>query len=91
MLSNRVESIAAAGDQLVWVALMSCVEDQLIAWSIEDVMQGERQLNGAEIPAEMAANLGDDFNDPLADLLGQLLELRPIEFADVEGRVDLVE
>src|SRR5207253_1087065 len=72
VLADGVEGLAAAGDQLVRIALVAGIEDELVARRVEDVVQGEGQLDNAEIPAEVTADGGDDVDDPLADLFGEL-------------------
>ena len=59
MLPDGVERVAAPGDQLVRVRLVAGVEDDLVARGVEDVVQRERQLDDAEVPAKMAPDLGD--------------------------------
>ena len=83
MLANGVEPIASSGDQFVRIALMTGVEDELIAWRVEDVMQSQRQLDDAQVAAEVSADLGDHFDDPFADLLRELRKLLAIEFAEI--------
>ena len=46
---------AAAGEQLVHVALMGDVEDKLVLGRVEDAVQRDRQLDHAEIRADVPA------------------------------------
>src|SRR6202011_4370023 len=62
VLANRVKPIAAAGDQLVRIALVAGVENELIARRVEDVVQRQRELDDAEVAAEMSADLRDDLD-----------------------------
>ena len=41
----------------------------------EHPVQRQRQLDGAEVGAEVAAVLGDRLDDEVADLAGQVVEL----------------
>ena len=91
VLADRVKSLAAAGDEFVRIALVAGVEHELIARRVEDVVQRECQLNDAEVAAEVAADLRDHFDDPLADLLRQLGQLGAIELPDIGRGVDLIE
>ena len=56
VLADGVERVAAAGDELVRIALVAGVEDDLVARRVEDVVQRERELDDAEVAAEMAAD-----------------------------------
>ena len=91
MLPDRVEPIAASGDQLVRIALMAGVEYQLIARRVENVVQRQRELDDAQVAAEVAADLRNDLDDPVADLLRQLRKLAAIELANVSRSVDVIE
>src|SRR5439155_25323571 len=79
VLADGRELFAADGDELVRIALVAGVEDDLVARRVEDPVQGQRQLDDAEVAAEVAADLRDDVDDALADLLGELRELAEIE------------
>src|SRR6266849_1901939 len=91
VLPDGMKTIATSGDQLVGIALMAGVEDQLIAWRVEDVVQRERQLDDAEVSAKVATDLRDDLDDPFADLLCKLGKLAAIELANVSRSVDVIE
>ena len=91
VLPDGVEGVAATGNQLVRIALMAGVEDDLVAGRVEEVVQGQSQLDDAEVPAEMAAHAGDDVDDRLANLLCDLRKLPPIEPAEIVRRVDVIE
>ena len=60
LLADRGEAVAAAGEQLVDVGLVADVPDELVARRVEDVVQGDGELDRAEAGAEVAAVLGDD-------------------------------
>jgi hypothetical protein len=66
------ELAAAAGEELVHVALVGDVEDELIVGRREDAMQRESELDHAEIGADVAAVLCRDGNELVADFLGEL-------------------
>ena len=70
VLADGREQFAPAGDELVRIALMAGVEDDLVARRVEDPVQGQRQLDDAEVAAEVAADLRNHFNDAVADLSG---------------------
>jgi hypothetical protein len=65
----------AAGEQLVDVALVGDVEDELVFRGGEDAVQGDGQLDHAEVGADVAAVDGGDLEDLLADLLRRVGQL----------------
>ena len=54
-------------------------------------VQGQRQLDGAEIGPEMPTGFGDRLNDEVADLAGQLVELGVAQSPQIGGLPDLVQ
>ena len=91
VLADRVEAIATSGDQFVRIALMPGVENELVARRVEYVVQGQGQLDDAQVAAEVAADRRDHFDDALPNLLRQLRELLAVEFAQIGWRVDAVQ
>ena len=91
VLADRVQAVATAGEHLVGVGLVADVPQHLVGGRVEQAVQRHRQLAGAEVRAEVPADLADRVDDQLADLLGHLLELIVVETLEVVGAVDLVE
>ena len=89
--ADGVESAFAAGEQLVDVALVAHVPDELVVRRREHAMQGDGQLDYAQIGSEMAAVFRKDSDQFVADFLGQLLQLVQLEFLDVFRTVHHVE
>jgi hypothetical protein len=54
-------------------------------------MQRNRQLNHAEIRPKVAASLGKDFDQFIADFLRKLWQILFPQRLDVRGRADAVE
>ena len=54
-LAQRADAVAAAGQDLVRIGLVADIPDQPVIGRVEDVVQGDRQLDDAEPGAEMAA------------------------------------
>ena len=52
-LLQGLEAVAAAGQQLVHVGLVAGVPQDDVTGGVEDPVQGQRQLDGAEVGAEM--------------------------------------
>ena len=91
-LAQRVEVAGAAGEHLVDVGLVAGVPQEDVARRVEHPVQGERELDGAEVGAEVAvAGALDGVDDELAELLGQLVQLRSGERPEVGRTGDRVE
>ena len=75
VLADRAQLVAAAGEDLVRVGLVADVPEDLVARGVEQRVQRHRQLAGAEVGAEVPADLADRVDDVLAHLLGELREL----------------
>ena len=56
---SRSNPRLAAGEDLVGVALVADVPQQLVALEVEDVVQGDRQLDDAEVAGQVPARLAD--------------------------------
>jgi len=54
-------------------------------------VEGDRELAGAEVRAEVAADLPDRVDDQLTDLLGDLGQLRVGQTPEVVGVVDRLQ
>lgn len=91
VLTNRCEAVAAAREQLVRVALMAHVPDDLVVWAPQDTVQRDGQLDGAERGAEVAADLADARQYRLAKLLREKRQFVLGEMLKVAGGGDAVE
>src|SRR5213594_3884163 len=74
--ANGMKALLASREQFMDVGLMAYVPDEFILGRAENVVQGEGQLDDAKIGPEMAAVFGQNVDQLLPDLLGQLLKLR---------------
>src|SRR5207247_7973754 len=77
-----------AGENLVPVCLVSDVPDDLVARSLEAVVQGDRELDRSQAGGEMPSRLGDDLHHVLPQFGGELLELSMAQVLEVGGRID---
>ena len=77
-----------AGQELVRIALVADVEQEVVAREIEDVVQRDGQLDDAEIGREMAAALRHLIADGLAHLLGQDRKLIDLQLPEVCGTLN---
>ena len=60
--------IGTAGQQLVYIGLMSHVKNKSIPGGIEYPVNGKRQLHDAKVGGQMAARHGDLIDEKSADL-----------------------
>ena len=64
----ELREVLPPGEQLVDVRLVAGVEDEGVGGRVEDAVDRDRQLDDAEVRAEVAARLGDVLDEELADL-----------------------
>ncbi len=82
--TQRREVLPATGHDLVHVGLVAGVPQQDVVGRVEHAVQRERQLDDAQVRAEVAAaRLVDRVDDELADLDGERLELERGEGSQV--------
>ena len=72
LLAQGVELVAATGQHLVHVGLVAGVEDDRIVRRVEHPVQCERELDHAEVGAEMPTGCSDLVDQELSDLIGQI-------------------
>ncbi len=65
---------------------MPDVEDDAIGGTIQGAVDSQRQLNDPEVRRQMPAGLRDSGDELVANLSGELLQLRVIQRLDVAGR-----
>src|SRR5579864_5052218 len=90
-LAQRADAVAAAGQDLVRIALVADVPAQPIARRVEHIVQRNRQLDHAKPGAKMAARLRDGVNEILSQLVGDLAKPVRLESPQVIRSVDLIE
>ena len=89
--AERVKAVFPPGDQLVGVALMSHVPDDLVMGGTEHSVEGQGQLYDAEVGSQMAAVLADHLHDDSAYLSGKILQLRErqtVQFLRAGNRIE---
>ena len=91
LLAQRGEVGVAAGDELVHVGLVAGVEDDAVVRGLEDAVDRERQLDHAEVRAEVSGVGRDRADHHVADLRGELVELLRRESTEVARGADRVE
>ena len=82
---------AAAGQQLVGVALVADVKQKLVLREIQHAMQGNRQFDYTEVRRQMAAGLGNAFNQKLPDFLTQGGHISHRQVFYLPGRIDALQ
>ena len=90
-LLEGLEAVAPAGQELVHVGLVAGVPQDDVAGRVEDPVQGQRQLDRAEVRAEMAAGRRHRVDDERPDLLAQFGELLLVQALDIGGRLDALQ
>ena len=89
--AERVELRGAAGEHLVDVGLVAGVPHHPVARGVEDPVDRQRQLDDAEVGAEMAATRGAGAHQLVADLARQRGQLVVGEVAEIAGSGDLLQ
>jgi hypothetical protein len=87
-LAEKIEAGLPSRDHLVHVRLVAGVEEEPVARRVEDAVQGEGQLDDAQVRAEVAARAGDLGDEEVADLGREQDELLRGHPADVLWRTD---
>ena len=90
-LAQGADAIAAPGQNLVRIGLVSDVPDQFVVGRVEHGVQRHRQLDDAQSGAEMAAGIGYCVDGLGPQFVGELLELLKRQIPHVAGQVNAVE
>src|ERR1700683_1004400 len=86
-LAQGGEISASPRDELVYVRLVTRIPEDHVARGLEDTVQGERQLNDAEVGAEMSAGRGDCVDDECPDLVCESRQFLGAQTAKVSWAV----
>jgi hypothetical protein len=89
--AQRPDAVAPAGEDLVRIALVPDVPDQLVARRVEDRVDRHRELDDAEARPEMPAGDRDGGDRLLPQLVGHRLQLGVAEALEVGGHRDPVQ
>jgi hypothetical protein len=90
-LAQSLEALDPAGEHLVHVALVPGVEDDRLARGVEDAVQGDGQLDRAEVRAQVPTGPGDAGDQRVTDLRGQRRQLVGRQRAEVGGGAEGVQ
>ena len=70
---------------------MAGVPEDRVGRRLEDPVEGQRELDRAEVRAEMAGVVGHRGDDEVADLAGEFVELRVGEIAQIGGLTNTLQ
>jgi hypothetical protein len=87
-LAQAGHAFAPAGQDFVRIGLVTHVPDQPVIGRVEHIVQGDRELHGAEVGTQVPAGLRHAVQHIGAQLVGQRLELVPRQQAQVCRTVD---
>jgi hypothetical protein len=90
-LPQRADTVPPAGQDLVGVALMPDIPDQLVHRRVEDGVDRHRQLDDAEGGAEMPPGFRNGVDRLRPQLLCELRKVAVGEGAEVGGAGDAVQ
>lgn len=75
-----VKYLSTTSDDLVSIRLMPHIPDELIIWSVKNIMQSDRQFYHSQTRSEVTiSNLRNNIDDILPDLVGYLREVFDFE------------
>ncbi len=72
LLAELRELVGSSGEHLVHVCLVPGVEDDPVMRRVEDPVDGQRQLDHAQVGTEVTSGLGHPIDQERADLAGEL-------------------
>jgi hypothetical protein len=75
LLPQRLHPRVAPREELVRIALMADVPHELVVGSLEDVVQGDRQLHDAEAGPDVATRARADVHHARANVVGERAQL----------------
>ncbi len=82
-LAQGADAVAASGEDLVRIGLVAHVPDEAVARGIEQIVEGDGQLDDAEAGAQVAAGHRDGVDRLLAQLGGELRQILLGKFAQI--------
>jgi hypothetical protein len=91
VLPHRADAVETARKHFVDVTLVADIEDKLVLGGLENAVQGDRQLDNAEIWSEVAAGLRQDLYQLLAHFLRKLRQVLLAQRLYVRRRTDAIE
>ena len=90
-LAQGMHLVAATGENFVRIGLMTHVPHQSVVRGVENVMQGNGQLDGAKVGAEVSAGFSDTFQHKRAQLVCQGAQLRWRQTSQICGGINIFQ
>ncbi len=90
-LAQRPDAVAAAGDDLVRIGLVAHVPDQAVARRVENIVQGDGELDHAQSRPEVTARFGDGIDHLMPQLVSQLAQLARFQTTQLVWSADAIE
>jgi hypothetical protein len=90
-LAQAGHALAPTREDFVRVSLMTHVPDQTVMGGIENVMQGNGQLDCAKVRAQVSAGFGDTFQHKRAQLVCQGAQLRWRQTSQICGGINIFQ
>jgi hypothetical protein len=91
MLAHGPEFLAAACEDLVNVALMTDIKEDLVRRCFKDTVEGDGEFHHPEVGPEVAPGFRKGSYELVTDLPGKLGKIPLGEFLEIGGRVDPVQ
>ena len=88
LLAQGAHALVAAGQNFVRISLMAHIPDQSVFRGVVDIVQGDGELDGAQVRAEVTACLRNRLNQTLAQFDGQARQTFPGKLFQVRRRLD---
>ena len=90
-LAQGADPVTATGQDLVRIALVPDVPDELVGRRIENIMDGRRKLDHAEARTKVSTGRADSIDHLRAQLVGELAQLGFVEFAKICRSIDCIQ
>jgi hypothetical protein len=89
-LTQRLELVFPSGQQFMGICLMADIPDYLIIGTVENPVQGNRQLDNSQAGGQMPTVNSHDSHKFLPDFISQLLELLDCKFFQIRGAIYVI-
>ena len=90
-LAQGADPVTPAGDDLVGIALVPHVPDQLVLGRVEHIVDGDGQFDHAQPGPKVPARSADRVDHLGAQFIGELAKLFGLEAAEIVRRINLIE
>jgi hypothetical protein len=74
-----MEAFFSTREEFVGVRLMTDVPHDSVTGHIENIVEGNRQLNDPKARSQVAARLGNGLDNHITNLLGQFRQVRALQ------------